>query len=166
MEKTEKRFGLLKSLIDENQEDPTIKEIGRWVSSLFYTIDSNNETIAKLVSKYHEYTELQVKEIEFGKKYFVCEWSWSSLCDGRFVYEEIIREHAVIDGIDCYFTNKNNRVYFKEDIYDNKEDAEKMCDWQSSFSYDYETMISKQNRVMKLIEFDYYHWRYRQKEDI
>jgi len=166
MEKTEKRFGLLKDLIDNNQDNLIIKEIGRWVSSLFHTIDSNNETIAKLVFKYHEYTELQTKEIEFGKKYFVCEWSWNPICDGRFVYEEIIREHAVIDGIDCYFTNKNNRVYFKEDIHETEEEAEKTCDWQCSFGYDYETMISKQNRVLKLITFDNYHWRYRQKEDM
>lgn len=83
------------------------------------------------------------------------------MCDGRGVYEEIIREHAVVNGIDCYFTNENNRVYFKEDLYEKKEDAELMCDWQNSFGYDYETMISRKNDVRKYITFDNCHWKYK-----
>lgn len=113
------------------------------------------------IEKYHKMVDLLTKnkEIELNKKYWVSEWSWMPIYDGIYPCEEIIREHAVIDGIDCYFTNKNNRVYFKEDIFENKEDAEEMCKWQNSFSYDYDSQISKANIVNKLITFENYHWK-------
>jgi hypothetical protein len=102
------------------------------------------------------------KKIELNKQYYTTEWSWYPMSDGRFVYEETIREHAVIQGVDCYFTNANNRIYFKEDLYENKEDAEEMCKWQNGLKgYDYDDKLSRERYIKQFITFEAYHWKYK-----
>ena len=114
-------------------------------------------------SKIHELFDITQKNkiITLDKTYYVTEWSHQLLCDGRYVYKEIIRDYARINGIDCYFTNTNNRIYFKEDLYETETEAEEMCRWQNSFGYDYETKISRENIIKNFITFEDCHWRYK-----
>lgn len=108
------------------------------------------------IAQIHKLLDLYTKnkEIELGKTYYTCEWSWQPICDGIFVYEEIIRDYKIVEGIDVYFTNKNYRMYLKEDLYENKSDAQKMCNWQNSFGYDYDSKISRLNLVRKHLKYE------------
>lgn len=152
----EKEISLIKSF-----NIPEINEAMRFVDSALYKGDRYKENFEKMVTAYKNMLSQihKDKEIELNKTYWVTEWSWSPMCDGRYVYEETIREHAVINGVDCYFTNKNNRVYFKEYIYTDKEEAERVCDWQNSFGYDYDEFISREADIRPFIEFVAYHWK-------
>ncbi len=116
--------------------------------------EDNSEKYNINISQIQELIALSQKNkvIELEKTYYTVEWSWQPICDGRFVYEEIIREHKIVNNIDVYFTNKNYRRYLKEDLYENKEDALKMCAWQNSFGYDYETKISRDNLIKNSLE--------------
>lgn len=154
MRNVKEELDLLKSL----KNDDVKQAIGN-IESALWEGDTYEKYFNKMMKAYKELLPIvyKDKEIELNKKYWVTEWSWSPICDGRGVYEEIIRDHAVVNDIDCYFTNKNCRVYFKEDIYENKEDAERACKWQNSFGYKYETNISRKNDVN--IHFDSWcHW--------
>ena len=128
---------------------PEINEAMRWITPMIYERDKYKENFIKMVKIYKKMlpTIHKDKEIELNKTYWVTEWSWSPMCDGRFVYEETIRSHKVINGIDCYFTDSNYRTYFKEDIYESREEAEEVVRWQNKFAYDYETIISRQNDI-------------------
>lgn len=138
-----------------------ISEALRWITPVEYHSKKYKECFEKLAKSYKELMQEinRDKPIELNRKYWATEWSWSPMCDGRVVCAETIREHAVIDGIDCYFTNNNNRVYFKEHLFEDKEDAENACNWQNSFGYDYDNTISRQRDIMKLIGFENCHWK-------
>lgn len=142
---------------------PEINEAMRYIDSALYERECYEKYFKQMVEVYKNILPIIYKDknIELNKTYWVTEWSWSPMCDGRYAYEETIREHAVINNIDCYFTNKNNRVYFKEDIYNNKEDALKALKWQNSFAYDYNDIVSREHDIMSLIEFENFHWKYR-----
>lgn len=147
--------------IIKSYDIPEINEVMRFVRSALYSGESNKRNFEEMVKVYKIMlnTVQKDKEIELNKTYYVTEWSKNSLIDGRFVNEETIREHAIINGIDCYFTNSNNRVYFKENIYTNKEEAQEVCNWQNSFGYDYEMVVSRENDVRKFIDFENFHWK-------
>lgn len=152
----EKAIEIIKSF-----DIPEINEAMRFVLPKLHERDVYKNNFKKMVNKYKEILDNSQKDkvIELNKTYFVSEWSWSPMCDGRFVYEETIREHTIINGIDCYFTNTNNRIYFKEDIYETRKEAEKACEFQNSFTYEYEMLISRERDVREYISFVNYHWR-------
>lgn len=110
------------------------------------------------------------KNIEIGKEYFASEWSWQPVCDGIFVYPEIIRSSTIVDGIEVYFTNDNYRIYLKEDLFETEEQCKKMCDWKNSFGYDYECGIDRKRLIKDKLE--YFHrlnkimWRVKPKQKI
>lgn len=150
--------------IIESFEVPEINEAMRFIRSALYERDSYKKNFNQIIKAYKNMINNIHKDkvVELNKTYWVTEWSWNPMCDGRYVYEETIREYANINGIDCYFTNKNNRVYFKEDIFTDKEEAQNACDWQNSFGYTYEECVSRENDVRRLIEFENYHWKLRE----
>lgn len=83
----------------------------------------------------------KTKDMEFDldKRYYVSEWSWSPICDGIFVFEEVIRDVKDFGTTKAYCTKTNNRTYFPWDLFDNKSDCQKMCDFKNSFAYDWQT---------------------------
>jgi hypothetical protein len=140
-----------------------INEAMRFIQSAIYRRDCYKKYFEEMVKVYKEMLIVvqNEKQIDLNKKYWVTEWSWNPMCDGRIVCEETIREHAIINGIDCYFTNMNNRIYFKEDIYATKEEAIKVLSWQNNFGYDYNAIISRENDVRNFIKFENYQWKYK-----
>jgi len=147
----------------EKYNNPEIEEALRWIISAEYNRKCYKKYFENIAKVYKDMLEEinKNKIVILGRPCWATEWSWSPLCDGRGVYEEVMREHAIINGIDCYFTNKNNRIYFKEHLFENKEDAEKACKWQNSFGYDYEDIVSREKDIRKFIIFENYHWKYK-----
>jgi hypothetical protein len=149
--------------IIKKYNNPEIDEALRWITPAEFKSNHYKECFENIVKTYKD----MLKEINknkiiiLGRPCWATEWSWNPCCDGRGVYEEVMREHAIINGIDCYFTNKNNRVYFKEHLFENKEDAKKACSWQNSFGYDYENIVSRERDIMEFIRFNNGHWRYK-----
>lgn len=97
---------------------------------------------------------------ELDKTYWVVEWSWQSICDGIFPYEETLRfvqpfviefEYDSCNGkwVYCcpvYQTRKNNRYYFPWEICDSMEDAANISNIVNQFGYGYD---SARNDVLR-----------------
>lgn len=114
-----------------------------------------NETNSVSLDSLHSLIDFyeQSKNIELNKTYWASEWSWQPMCDGIYSYEQEIRQHLVVEGIDVYFTNTNYRFYLKEDLYDSKDMCDKMCSWKNEFSYNYVVFIDRKKIIEDLIEY-------------
>jgi hypothetical protein len=83
------------------------------------------------------YEQHKDKEIEFGKTYWVSEWSWQPVCDGYYPCEETIRyAYKDKDGSKVYISGGNYRVYMPYDICETEEEARKICKIKGNYGYD------------------------------
>lgn len=108
---------------------------------LFIGSNRTKETANKAIEWLIKNTKY--KEILLGNKYYVSEWSWQSICDGIFVYEEYIRNCKEFGVVRAYCTCRNYRTYFPWDIYESKKECQVITDFKNSFGYDWDIAISE-----------------------
>ncbi|MFI2856907.1 hypothetical protein ACH6EH_07175 [Paenibacillus sp. JSM ZJ436] len=85
----------------------------------------------------------QTKEVELDKSYWVSQWSWTPISDGIYSYEEHIRSSKNNNNVTALYTDKNYRTYFPWDVYESKEECDKVCELKNSFGYDWDMAVHK-----------------------
>lgn len=82
------------------------------------------------------------RDIQLNHQYWVSEWHWNHFIDGYGAYQETIRHHHVVDGLDVYTTGKNNRIYYKHDLCISEIDAKMISKQKMQFGYGWKNPIS------------------------
>jgi len=78
------------------------------------------------------------KRIEFHKAYWAAEWSRSPIADGIYPCRETITQHDLVNGVNVYRTDTNNRFYFPWELYEDEQACKNACDLFNDFGYGYD----------------------------
>lgn len=86
--------------------------------------------------KVRELMDNDNRVIKLNKKYWIAQWSWSTICDGMKPSETTITFTETTDAGDIVYMSKfNYRKYLNFQICDTKEQAQEICDTIDSFGY-------------------------------
>jgi len=122
------------------------------INNIKNIIGENRDKKSAKIAFYYLLKKTSKKNILLNKNYFVSQWSYTTIYDGIFSYEETIDRYKTfrvqinddlkkdLKKIKIYYTNTNYRCYLPFDIYDNKQDCILISSFKNSFGYNFDSV--------------------------